>query len=109
MVCRFCAQWNPEGELRCCFCNNRLDSGDDRTASGVPDYLRNTAGGAGGVSLPATAAGGSGLGAGDDGLNPVKTLFEDLVNEYGRERVVQVTVAVAVGLLLLLGGVCVLG
>lgn len=42
MICRFCSQWNSEGAGRCCFCGNQLDAAEDVTASGTPDYLRNT-------------------------------------------------------------------
>jgi hypothetical protein len=34
LICRFCSQWNPERAARCCFCQNRLDAAEDRTASG---------------------------------------------------------------------------
>lgn len=41
MICRHCSQWNPDGQERCCFCDNRVDGGEDRTASGQPAYLKN--------------------------------------------------------------------
>jgi hypothetical protein len=40
LICRFCSQWNPEGELRCCFCNNRLDGTEDATLAGAPAYTQ---------------------------------------------------------------------
>ena len=33
MICRFCSQWNPDGELRCCFCNNKHADEADATLS----------------------------------------------------------------------------
>lgn len=36
MICRFCSQWNPEGEARCCFCQNALEAEVDATVSGRP-------------------------------------------------------------------------
>ena len=40
MICRFCSQWNPEDERRCCFCHNPLDAPEDTTATGRPAYER---------------------------------------------------------------------
>jgi hypothetical protein len=47
LICKFCSQWNPEGEPRCCFCDNALDAEEDATLSGRPSYTKNT-----GASLP---------------------------------------------------------
>jgi hypothetical protein len=41
LICRFCSQWNPDGQLRCCFCSNRLDGPEDDTVDGRPDYAKN--------------------------------------------------------------------
>ena len=40
MICRHCSQWNPDGQPRCCFCNNLLAGEKDETLSGAPGYLR---------------------------------------------------------------------
>lgn len=42
MICPYCSQWNPDSAPRCSFCDNQPGSGEDRTASGQPAYLRNT-------------------------------------------------------------------
>jgi hypothetical protein len=34
VLCRFCSQWNPEGALRCCFCNNLSGATQDQTRGG---------------------------------------------------------------------------
>jgi hypothetical protein len=41
LICRHCSQWNPDGDERCCFCDNLVAGGEDSTASGQPAYLRN--------------------------------------------------------------------
>jgi hypothetical protein len=41
LICCHCSQWNPDGEERCCFCDNLVAGGEDCTASGQPAYLRN--------------------------------------------------------------------
>jgi len=41
LICRFCTQWNPDGELRCCFCSNKLADEVDATLDGRPEYSRN--------------------------------------------------------------------
>jgi hypothetical protein len=34
LICRFCNQWNPDGALRCCFCNNLSEATQDQTRAG---------------------------------------------------------------------------
>jgi hypothetical protein len=55
LICRFCAQWNPGGELRCCFCNNRLDGTEDATLAGAPAYTQK-------IQMPLARPGGSASG-----------------------------------------------
>lgn len=70
MNCRFCDQWNPEGEQRCCFCTNLLDGTEDRTLAGTADYLQNVR-----VTGPLpTADGRPGPGAPDSLLEIVKQM-----------------------------------
>lgn len=47
MFCPFCQQWNPRGDQRCTFCDNRLDDDQDTTVDGRPSYERHA-----GVTLP---------------------------------------------------------
>ena len=42
MICRFCAQWNPDSASRCSFCDNAADAAEDTTRDGQPAYIRNT-------------------------------------------------------------------
>lgn len=39
MICRYCSQWNPDGTMRCCFCQNLVASEEDATISGTATYL----------------------------------------------------------------------
>ncbi len=38
MICPFCSQWNPERDVRCCFCENRMDNEEDATVKALPKY-----------------------------------------------------------------------
>ncbi len=38
MICPYCSQWNPDRDLRCCFCDNKVDSGEDATVKAQPKY-----------------------------------------------------------------------
>jgi len=42
LICKFCAQWNPDATKRCCFCDNVFDGTEDQTSHGTPSYVRNT-------------------------------------------------------------------
>jgi hypothetical protein len=43
LICAFCEQWNPDGALRCCFCNNLLEGTEDTTLDGTPGYAKKVA------------------------------------------------------------------
>lgn len=80
MICPFCSQWNPdEGQLRCCFCNNRLDEGEDRTRAGIPDYARGPTG-------PLPRVHDRGDGPGDPGIHGVGSM-RDIASDMGRKEI----------------------
>lgn len=39
MDCPFCAQWNPPGSRRCCFCGNLFGAEEDATVAARPGYM----------------------------------------------------------------------